>query len=53
MYTDYETALSYVLGLGLQLVQGTIGPNRFGPDPKRPGLMPTLLGPLLSSDYQP
>ena len=31
--------LGYVLGGGLQLVQGTIGPNRFGPDPKRPLLL--------------
>ena len=28
--------VSYVLGAGMQFVQGTIGPNRFGPDPKRP-----------------
>ncbi|MBD2767035.1 DUF805 domain-containing protein [Hymenobacter sp. BT664] len=32
--------VSYVLGAGLQFVQGTIGPNRFGPDPKRPTLLP-------------
>jgi uncharacterized membrane protein YhaH (DUF805 family) len=32
--------LSYVLGAGLQFVQGTIGPNRFGLDPKRPALLP-------------
>lgn len=31
---------SYVLGAGLQFVQGTIGPNRFGLDPKRPLLLP-------------
>ncbi len=31
--------VSYILGGGLQLVQGTIGPNRFGPDPKRPHLV--------------
>lgn len=31
---------SYILGSGLQFVQGTIGPNRFGPDPKRPHLAP-------------
>lgn len=30
---------SYVLGGGLQLVQGSIGANRFGPDSKRPGLL--------------
>ncbi|UOQ98478.1 DUF805 domain-containing protein [Hymenobacter sp. 5317J-9] len=35
--------VSYVLGAGLQLVQGTVGPNRFGPDPKRPYLLPPLL----------
>ena len=34
--------VSYVLGAGLQFVQGTIGPNRFGPDPKRPALPPLL-----------
>ena len=28
--------VSYVLGAGLQFVQGSIGPNRFGLDPKRP-----------------
>ena len=33
--------VSYVLGAGLQLVQGTRGPNRFGPDPKRPALPAT------------
>lgn len=32
--------VSYVLGGGLQLVQGSIGPNRFGPDPKRPAWSP-------------
>ncbi|MBF9222533.1 DUF805 domain-containing protein [Hymenobacter ruricola] len=32
--------VSYVLGAGMQLVQGTIGPNRFGLDPKRPLLLP-------------
>ena len=30
--------VSYVLGAGLQFVQGSVGPNRFGPDPKRPCL---------------
>ena len=30
---------SYVLGAGLQFVQGTIGPNRFGLDTKRPMLL--------------
>jgi uncharacterized membrane protein YhaH (DUF805 family) len=30
----------YVLGTGLQFVQGTVGPNRFGLDPKRPMLLP-------------
>ncbi|WP_426060406.1 DUF805 domain-containing protein [Hymenobacter sp. B1770] len=30
---------NYVMGAGLQFVQGTIGPNRFGPDPKRPTLL--------------
>lgn len=34
--------VSYVLGAGLQFVQGSVGPNRFGPDPKRPGLLPEL-----------
>lgn len=32
--------VSYVLGAGMQFVQGTVGPNRFGPDPKRPDLLP-------------
>ena len=32
----------YVLGGGLQFVQGTIGPNRFGMDPKRPDLRPQV-----------
>ena len=32
--------VSYVIGAGLQFVQGTIGPNRFGLDPKRPYLLP-------------
>jgi len=32
--------VNYILGAGLQFVQGTIGPNRFGPDPKRPLLLP-------------
>lgn len=27
--------VSYVLGAGLQFVPGTVGSNRFGPDPKR------------------
>ncbi|WP_201985854.1 DUF805 domain-containing protein [Hymenobacter rubidus] len=35
--------VGYVLSGGLQLVQGTIGPNRFGPDTKRPGLLPPPL----------
>lgn len=34
--------VSYVLGAGLQFVQGTVGPNRFGLDPKRPSLLPPL-----------
>jgi uncharacterized membrane protein YhaH (DUF805 family) len=34
--------VSYVLGAGLQFVQGTIGPNRFGLDPKRPLLLPPV-----------
>ena len=34
--------VSYVLGAGLQFVQGTVGPNRFGLDPKRPLLLPPL-----------
>ena len=34
--------VSYVLGAGMQLVQGTIGPNRFGLDPKRPQLLPPV-----------
>ncbi|GAB3875706.1 hypothetical protein GCM10028824_31760 [Hymenobacter segetis] len=32
--------VSYILGGGLQFVQGTIGPNRFGLDSKRPHLLP-------------
>ena len=32
--------VSYILGAGLQFVQGTVGPNRFGLDPKRPHLLP-------------
>lgn len=35
--------LSYVLGAGLQFVQGSVGPNRFGPDVKRPDLLPPSL----------
>ncbi|MFC6222486.1 DUF805 domain-containing protein [Hymenobacter artigasi] len=35
--------VSYVLGAGMQFVQGTIGPNRFGLDPKRPSLLPAAL----------
>jgi uncharacterized membrane protein YhaH (DUF805 family) len=34
--------VSYVLGAGMQFVQGTVGPNRFGLDPKRPSLLPPL-----------
>lgn len=34
--------VNYVLGAGLQFVQGTIGPNRWGLDPKRPHLLPPL-----------
>ena len=40
--------ISYVLGAGMQFVQGTIGPNRFGPDPKRPWLLP-VASPVTSS----
>ncbi len=36
--------VSYVLGGGLQLVPGSIGPNRFGPDPKRPAWSPSVIG---------
>ncbi|OGX83400.1 hypothetical protein BEN47_03675 [Hymenobacter lapidarius] len=36
--------VGYVLGGGLQLVQGSIGPNRFGPDPKRPAWSPVFIG---------
>lgn len=45
--------VSYALGTGLQLVQGSIGPNRFGLDPKRPLLLPPaseMLPPAASSD---
>ena len=35
-------AVSYLLGAGLQFVQGTIGPNQFGLDPKRPQLLPIV-----------
>ncbi|GAB3854652.1 hypothetical protein GCM10028822_24780 [Hymenobacter terrigena] len=35
--------VSYILGGGLQLVQGTVGPNRFGLDPKRPHLLPSVV----------
>lgn len=38
---------TYALGPGVQLVQGTIGPNRFGPDPKRPELLPLAAAPQL------
>ncbi|MDO7845386.1 DUF805 domain-containing protein [Hymenobacter sp. M29] len=38
--------VSYILGAGMQFVQGTIGPNRFGLDPKRPTLLPPLVAPL-------
>ena len=38
--------VSYILGSGLQFVQGTIGPNRFGLDPKRPGLLPLVPEPV-------
>ncbi|MBJ6108930.1 DUF805 domain-containing protein [Hymenobacter sp. BT523] len=43
--------VSYVLGAGLQFVQGTVGPNRFGPDPKRPHLLPAL--PLHAPESEP
>jgi uncharacterized membrane protein YhaH (DUF805 family) len=42
--------VSYILGGGLQLVQGTIGPNRFGLDPKRPHLPPAVPAADLSID---
>lgn len=35
--------VSYILGSGLQFVQGTIGPNRFGLDPKRPAFLPVAV----------
>lgn len=38
VFIAFLPLVSYVLGAGLQFVQGTIGPNRFGPDPKRPAL---------------
>ena len=34
--------VSYILGAGLQFMQGTVGPNRFELDPKRPYLLPPL-----------
>jgi uncharacterized membrane protein YhaH (DUF805 family) len=37
--------VGYVLGAGLQFVQGTVGPNRFGLDPKRPLLLPVAAVP--------
>jgi uncharacterized membrane protein YhaH (DUF805 family) len=37
--------VSYILGAGIQFVQGTIGPNRFGLDPKRPLLLPAAFLP--------
>ncbi|MFD1468422.1 DUF805 domain-containing protein [Hymenobacter caeli] len=43
--TSLLPVVSYVLGAGLQLVPGTVGPNRFGPDPKRPGLRPAAPAP--------
>lgn len=41
--------VSYILGGGMQLVQGTIGPNRFGPDTKRPDLVPPIVPNALSA----
>ena len=38
----FPPVVSYALGQGLQFVQGTVGPNRFGLDPKRPTLLPLL-----------
>ena len=34
----FVPVVNYVLSVGLLFVQGTMGPNRFGPDPKRPAL---------------
>ncbi|MET4076649.1 DUF805 domain-containing protein [Hymenobacter sp. UYCo722] len=39
--------VSYILGAGLQFVQGTVGPNRFGLDPKRPYLLPPPPPPMI------
>lgn len=36
---------SYGLGAGMQFVQGTVGPNHFGLDPKRP-LLPLAAVPI-------
>ena len=46
--------VSYILGAGLQFVQGTIGPNRFGPDPKRHHLLPppTAIAPPIGEEIK-
>lgn len=41
--------ISYIMGAGLQFVQGTVGPNRFGLDPKRPYLLPPPPAAITSS----
>ena len=44
--------VGYVLGPGLQLIQGTVGPNRFGPDPKRPHLLPAVSEPPAADETE-
>ncbi len=47
--------VSYVLGAGLQFVPGTVGPNRFGLDPKRPYLLPpppAAISPSLNAETE-
>ena len=45
--------VSYVLGAGLQFVRGSIGPNRFGLDPKRPCQLPPSMPPVNDeTDYK-
>lgn len=41
--------ISHIMGAGLQFVQGTVGPNRFGLDPKRPYLLPPPPAAITSS----
>jgi uncharacterized membrane protein YhaH (DUF805 family) len=37
---------SLILGAGMQFVAGTVGPNRFGPDPKQSGELAAVPTPI-------